>query len=271
MKPTSPEDSDLEKMSSEVSERYRAGAQDEPSARLDAAIRAAVRREVEQPRQRRHWQLPASIAAMLVIGISLVLIVRDNEPPLPSLDRLAADEAKLAKSAPPQLAMKAQSKASADSLREARPSRERSARPDRGPLARDEAATAREYAAQENAVSSASPSTVPAPGAPAVAGLATPVEGERRQTAESGDFPSSKKAEALSGAAPRSARSDEALRKQDAAAAPVQPEDWLRRIDDLLRTGEEAGAREQLLVFRKQFPHYPLPQRLQALLPPDQR
>jgi hypothetical protein len=38
----------------------------------------------------------------------------------------------------------------------------------------------------------------------------------------------------------------------------------------LLRDGKEADAREQLLGFRKQFPQYPLPERLQALLPPDQ-
>jgi len=87
MKPTLPEDRELEKMGSEVSERYRAGAQDEPPARLDATIQAAARREVEQPRQRRNWQMPASIAAMLVLGVSLVLVVRDKEPPLPSRRR----------------------------------------------------------------------------------------------------------------------------------------------------------------------------------------
>jgi len=66
MKPTLPEDRELETMGSEVSERYRAGAQDEPPARLDAAIQAAARREVTQPPLRRNWQMPASIAAMLV-------------------------------------------------------------------------------------------------------------------------------------------------------------------------------------------------------------
>ena len=269
MKPTSPEDRDLENMSSEVSEHYRAGARDEPPARVDAALLAAARREVEQARQRRHWQMPVSIAAMLVIGVSLVLMVRDDEPPLPTLDRPAADEAKLAKSAPPQLAMKAQPRASADSQPEARPSRERSARPDREPRARDEVATVRENAAQENAASGGS---VPAPAAPGVTAPAEPAEQERSKIAEPGDFSSSKKkAEALSGAAPRSRRSDDALRKQDAAAAPAQPQDWLQRIDDLLRNGKDADAREQLLGFRKQFPHYPLPQRLQALLPLDQR
>ncbi len=90
MKPTLPEDRELEEMSSEVSEHYRSGAQDEPSARLDAAVLAAARRKMEQPRQRRNWQMPAAIAAMLVLGVSLALIVRDNEPPLSSLERPAA-------------------------------------------------------------------------------------------------------------------------------------------------------------------------------------
>ena len=116
MKPTSPEDRDLEKMSAEVSERYRAGTDDEPSARLDAAVLAAARCEVAQQRQRRKWQMPASIAAMLVIGVSLVLLVRDNEPPLSSFDGPAAEEAKLAKPEPPQLAMKAQPRQRADYL-----------------------------------------------------------------------------------------------------------------------------------------------------------
>lgn len=263
MKPTSPEDRELGKMSSEISERYRAGAEDEPPARLDAAVLAAARREVEQPRQRRNWQMPASIAAMLVIGVSLVLLVRDNEPPLPSLDRPAADEAKLAKPAPPQLAMKAQPKARADSYREDRPSRERSARPDREPVARDEAA-----ATQENTASgTAAPPSAPA--APVVAGPAKSAEQEQSRIAESSDFSSSKKAKALADAATESRPSAQALRKD--ATAPAQPQEWLGKIDDLRRDGRQAEARRQLLGFRQQYPHYPLPERLQALLPPDQR
>jgi len=42
MKPTLPEDRELEDTAAQVSERYRAGAQDEPPAKLDAAIRAAA-------------------------------------------------------------------------------------------------------------------------------------------------------------------------------------------------------------------------------------
>jgi hypothetical protein len=264
MKPTSPEDRDLEKMSSEASERYRAGAEDEPPARLDAAVLAAARREVEQPRHRRNWQMPASIAAMLVIGVSLVLLVRENEPPLPSRDR-PAEEAKLAKPAPPQLAMKAQPKARADSHREGRPSRERSARPDRAPVARDEAA-----ATQQNTASGTVAPLASAPAAPVVAGPAKSAEQEQSRIAESSDFSSGNKAKEVAGAATESRPSAQTLRKED-AAAPPQPRDWLGKIDDLLRDGKEAEARRQLLGFRQQYPHYPLPERLQALLPPDQR
>jgi len=251
MKPTSPEEHELEKLSSEVSERYRAGPQDEPPAGLDAAVLAAARREAGQSRPRRNWQVPASIAAMLVIGVSLVLMVRENEPPRPSVERPAADEAKLAKPAPPQLAMKAKPKADVDSHREARPSRERSTRPDREPLALEGG-----VAAQDNAAPAVVAQPVPEPAAPGVAARAKPVEQEQARIAESSDLSTSKKAEAF--------------RKQD-GAAPVQPEDWIRSIDDLLRDGRQADAREKLLGFRRQFPHYPLPQRLQALLPPDQR
>lgn len=272
MKPTSPEDRELEKASSEVSERYRTAAQDEPPARVDAVVLAAARREVEQPRQRRNWQMPASIAAVLVLCVSLVLLVRDNEPPLPSLDGPAADEAKLAKSAPPQLAMKTQPKARAEFHREDRPSRERSARPGREPVApREEAAVKQESALQEkDNTAGASVQPAPAPAAPAIAGLAKPAEGESR-IAESSEVAPDKKAKAAADATAESRASAQTLRKKDGAALPVQPQDWLRRIDDLLQDGKEVEAREQLVDFRKQFPDYPLSQRLQALLPPDQR
>ena len=267
MKSTSPEDHDLEKITSEVSERYRAGAQDEPSPRLDAAVLAAARREVDQPRQRLNWQIPASIAAMLVLGVSLVLLVRDNEPLLPPLDRLAADEAKLAKPAPPQLAMKAQPRVTTDSHREDRPSRERIARPDREPRARDDA-----VATSENTASGApaAPASTPAPAAPVVAGRVESAEEEQPRIAESGDLSTSKKAKAVADAAAESRVSAQAMRKE-AAATPGQPQDWLGKIEDLLRDGKQTEARQQLLAFRQQYPHYSLPARLQSLLPPDQR
>jgi hypothetical protein len=261
MKPMSPEDRDPEKVSSEVSEKYRAGAADEPSSRLDAAVLDAAHREVQprRPRQR-HWQVPASIAAVLVIGVSLVLLVRNNEPMLPSLDRPAAKEAKLAKSAPPQLAMKGQPKAKADSLREDRPGRERSERPARETVARDEAPKQLESAATGTAT----------PSAAATAALSGSATQEKSPIAEPGADSLSKKAVAVGDVESKSRENAQAPGRQEAPSPNLQ-QDWLRKIDDLLREGKQAEARRQLLDFREQYPDYPLAERFQMLLPPAQR
>jgi hypothetical protein len=61
---------------------YQAGPREEPPARLDAAIRAAARREVgARPRpvsRLRAWRVPVSIAAMLVLSVSLVTLMREE-------------------------------------------------------------------------------------------------------------------------------------------------------------------------------------------------
>jgi hypothetical protein len=264
MKPTLPEERDLEKMSSEVSERYRAGRQEEPPQRLDAAIQAAARREVQPPRQQPGWRMPASIAAMLVIGVSLVLIVRDNEPALPSLQSPSADEAKLAKSAPPHLTMNSPPKAKADFRREDRPSRERSVRPDREPAARDEMASTQDKSAGAGAAGQ----PAAAPATPPVALPAKPVEQEQGRIAESSELLAQKKATTQADVASESRASAQALRKQE-IAAPTQRREWLEEIDRLLREGKDTEARRRLLEFHQQYPDYPLAQRLEALLPPD--
>ena len=70
----------------------------------------------------------------------------------------------------------------------------------------------------------------------------------------------------MSDAAAQSRRSDQALLKQKADNSIAQPEDWLRRIDDLLREGKKADARELVQVFQKAYPEFVLPQRFKALL-----
>ncbi|MEO8158701.1 MAG: hypothetical protein ABI648_12965 [Betaproteobacteria bacterium] len=258
MKPMSPEDHELEEASSAVSEFYRAVAQDEPAARLDAAIKAAARRDLAQPRHRHNWQRPASIAAMLVLGVSLVLVLRDNEPPLPSLERPTSEEAKLAKPAPAQLAMKAKPDSREQLRREDRPSRDRSARPDREPVARDELTAAR-----ENEIASGAA----ARSAPPAAGSVSPAEQQPSPIAEFAKLDAEKKSKAIADAdgAPRA--SAKGLRKQESGVA-AEPRTWLDEIDVLLRQGKEEAARRQLLEFRRQYPHYPLPDRFQALIAP---
>jgi hypothetical protein len=43
------------------------------------------------------------------------------------------------------------------------------------------------------------------------------------------------------------------------------PEEWLKRIEDLLRSGKIAQAREQLAEFRKRYQGYRLPETLREL------
>jgi hypothetical protein len=252
MKPTSPEEQELEKSSAEITEHYRAAVQDEPSARVDAAILEAARSEVKPPARRpRDWQIPASIAAIVIIGLAMALLVRENQAPPPSLD--TANEARLAKQAPPHMAMKTQPKASTDSVRE-RPSRERSPRPDRKLTPQQQPSLA---ARDSSAVSDNVAGTASAPAA-APAKSAEPAGNAAVESKIAGSMSDES-------AKPRS--SDQALLKQKADNAMPQPDDWLRRIDDLLREGKSADAREQVQAFHKAYPNFALPQRFQALLP----
>lgn len=270
MKPTPPDEQELEEMSAEVSEQYRASSQEEPSARLDAAVRMAARREVAQPaRPRRAWQVPASIAAVVVIGVSLLLVARENEPPLPSMERSAAPDAQLAKKTPAESAQKRPAR-QLDDLQRERPSRERSARPDRNAESVAEPASPPASAETNAAVAlqrrEAEPGTAsgsvgaPAPTAPAAA--AAP-KAKQALTLDARESSEQKVEESRAPDAPqRAARAD---------APAAQAEAWLRRIDALIARGEEVQARAQLQAFRKQYPGYPLSARQQALLPEAQR
>jgi hypothetical protein len=258
MKPTSPEDRELEDAGAHVSERYRAAAGDEPPAALDAAIKAAARRDLERPRRRTSWQRPVSIAAMLVLGVSLVLVVRDNEPPLPSQERPAGEEAKLARPESPQLAMKAHPDSRAPLQREDRPSRDRSERPGREPARQAELVPGLE----NRSAPAASVQSVPA--APAAAGSVQPAP----IVAESAESIADKKAKVGVDVAREFETDTRSLRKEEGAIR-VEPNAWLGRIEGLLREGKEVEARRQLIEFRRQYPQYPLADRLQVLLPPQ--
>lgn len=78
---------------SRLSAIYRAAAQDEPPPALDDAIRAAARRAVgARPRPAgfgfgHSWRVPLSIAAVLVLSVSLVTLLREEAPELVELPR----------------------------------------------------------------------------------------------------------------------------------------------------------------------------------------
>ena len=253
MKPMSPEERELEELRSGLSGHYRAGSIEEPPAHLDAAIVAAARREVGRSRFARNWHLPASIAAVLVIGVSLALMTSEIEDPLPPVDTSARIAMGDSRQAAPVLEMKQESAPPAlrsGVERESRQSRERSARSDRDADTRQNSA-----AGQADSATAAPPVVAPAP-APALRQLepATPSESVAEQKSAAADSAHGQRATAaLRKAAPSS------------EAAAGAPEEWLKTIEDLLRNGKTAQAREQLAEFRKRYADYRIPETLREL------
>lgn len=254
MKPMSPEERELEELSTGLSGHYRAASPEEPPAHLDAAILAAARREIAHTRFGRNWHLPASIAAVLVIGVSLALMTSEIGDPLPPADTSARVAANEAREAAPALAMKRESLARpalrSGIERETRPSRERSARGDREADARQKAAGRAD-----------SPVGVASVAAPAAAPAL-----QQSEAAVPPKPPAEQKGALADSLQEKPAAT--ALRKEAAPSSIAQvdaPEAWLKRIADLLRNGKTLQAREQLAQFRKRYPDYRLPESLGEL------
>jgi hypothetical protein len=85
---------------------YRASEQEVPPSALDAAILAAARREVgARPRRigysfTHSWRLPLSIAAVLVLSVSLVTLMREEAPELFAPPRVDTPVVQSARNAP---------------------------------------------------------------------------------------------------------------------------------------------------------------------------
>jgi len=71
-----------------VLEHYRALGRDEPPSELDARILDAARRAATSRSSRRRWALPASIAAVIVLSVSVALQVQRERSDV--ADQLAA-------------------------------------------------------------------------------------------------------------------------------------------------------------------------------------
>ena len=270
MKPMSPEDREIEQEAAEVSARYREAANDEPSARLDAAILQAARAEAARGSGRRQWRVPAAIAAVLVIGVSLSFMTREVIGPLPPAGEPRSAE--LSQPAAPSLAMKpeaaphAKGKLDLDS----RPSRERSARADRESEARQ---------AQESAVSEPAPPQVVAnqmadgapaapPPAPVAQARAPEAVADAAKSEPSADAPARDQLAEKKAEPAEEARRLGALRKENVAGfAALSPEQWVKQIEALRTEGREGEARTQLAAFRKRHPDYRLPEALRPLDP----
>ena len=218
----------------QLSRLYRSSERAEPPPALDAAILAAARAAVAPvPRRRpgwRAWMLPMSLAATLVLTVSLTLVVQQEqeragpEAPPPSAAPSKPAEAEVAAPAARQekaaaaIEKKAAMPPSGLKQEQARPQAETMARP---------------AAAEAPAVGGPPPMAAP----PATPPAADALESRAKAVAP--------------------------LRKEAARAAVVRPpEQWLEEIRQLKNQGKEKEAAESLAAFRQAYPDYRLPEDL---------
>jgi hypothetical protein len=268
---------------------YRDAAREVPPAHLDAAILAAARREAgSRPRALsalRRWRVPISLAAVVVLSVSVVTLVEEEgrdspaglrSTPAPPVARPAEPQAR---PAAPEPKTRKQTAVSA---------------PEELSLRRDEAASVAEVeprrraAERQQAPSSTAPAADPDAGAappPAVAGGVfsyQPRESPARPEADAAQRPAPSAGIRGSAAdtAPRAAASqpkpladNRRMQAEQAFAvkrAPVwqgleqePPQKWLERLAELKRQGRTGEANELLAELKRRFPDYPLPSGLE--------
>jgi hypothetical protein len=263
---------------------YSETAREGPPAHLDAAILAAARREVgARPRPLAsalsRWRVPVSIAALVILSVSLVTLVREEGgdefvkvapsappapmpagvAPAPAPQPLQADAAKPSPPAPEARPEPAHPAPHEDRRAEAGGelgTMADRARPDSVPAAASGVGTAAAPRVEEHAA--ALPQAAPARD-----------DGAMRAPAAAAQ----RSAKAVAAGAPAAeAESARTLARSVPPAAPGQrkeppwqeyekepPQKWLDRIAELRRQGETALAGEMLAEFKRRFPEHPLP------------
>ena len=281
---------------------YREMARDEPPPHVDAAILAAARREVgARPRPLasalRKWRVPVSIAALVVLSVSLVTLVQEEGG-----DELLNVAPGTAPAAKPAADLPSPASARLDSSRTSVPTPAATSAPAR-PMPRDDRpadvqgdlATMKDHARRRSVSEEASgsgaavvaepaakpapqpflasprveePAAVTSPPAPAVEdGLTRTPDGAPQRGARS----------AAAGAPAAKAESARDLARTAPLPAPGRdktpawqgyekepPQKWLERIAEFQRLGEAGAARDMLEEFKRRFPDHPLPPDLGA-------
>jgi hypothetical protein len=258
-----------------VSAGYRALGDESPPQALDAAILAASRRAVGAGPRRpgsamRRWALPVSIAAVVVLTMSLVVRIQLERPdlespwPAPAAPPALEDKAvaRDAKEEADALAKRSdrpepRSRAKASAAQPAAGERERQSMP--APAAEKPAAPARRFVPEPPAARAPAPAESVAP---SQLGAAAPTAGPSVAQARA-DRASSEDAQAAGRAEPRAALEERAETfKQEAGKKDESPREWLERIARLRREGRTKEADESLEDFRKRYPDYEIPKEL---------
>jgi len=224
---------------SNVSQAYRGLGSDEPPRALDEAILAAARRPA-RPWARR-WGLPVSIAAVVVLSLTVTLRIADEQPglELPEPRREAPAKpapAAQAPAAPPVVAESAKQE----------PPRARTA--------------PRSAAPAPAAAPKAFPGPAAAPEAAKPAASAETAARElRRERAADAAVAGAAASRAEEGAA-RDATASRSAAPALAKLAQETPEQELERIARLRAEGRHEDADKALAEFRKRFPDYRIPE-----------
>ncbi|MBX3666371.1 MAG: hypothetical protein KF834_11855 [Burkholderiales bacterium] len=248
---------------------YRAGAEAGPPAQLDDAIRAAARRAVKAgPRGGglRRWQLPLSLAAVLVLSVSVVTLMREQGADRPEALLLPPAEVQPRAAEEPQAVEKSQADPAPPSAPEAEVRRrglDKSAPPGHpaAPAEPPPAAVSGQKRAAPPAESRTGPAETDA--APAFAEDAAGIRPERqvpRPLLRSAPAPLADLPAGRSAAPARSAilaAPDPAALWRDLVEAPA--EQWIERIVELRRAGKIADADALAAEFARRFPGQRLP------------
>ncbi len=268
-------DPDLERVYSQTS-------REEPRSELDQTIRAAARREVQaRPHavgaRLRQWTLPVSLAAVIVLSVSIVTLMREegagrleedlsSVPARPDADAGAPSRAaKAAGSAeapavtrtPVPLAAPPSAKDTTadDRLGVPAAGRVRPAEPFTGEVRQKAAQSAKESKLEESPATPEASATAPAPRPARV--LSAPASSLRRAPTETEGGASGKRELAKSKRLLTENQLSELLKELEQAP----PEKWLEEIAALHREGDSQAADELLARFRGRFPDYPVPER----------
>jgi len=253
---------------------YRELPGDEPTPEVDERIRAAARRAVgAKPqslgaRQRSwaaRWRVPLSLAASVVVVVTLTLMVQEEEhrvfdvaparPPAPSAPAVVETPA-------PSPAAEAVRRMDAEQSRAAKPAASTgtapvSAQPQQAPAAdavapplpQLEKLETRQQRLEEPKAAGIPPPPMAAP-APAAKGLVS------QPSAASPAAPSGA-SDSLSRERAVGERPARAMR--NAPQVPRSPEEWIEEIRRLKVQGRDADAAAELAEFRRRHPEYPLP------------
>jgi outer membrane biosynthesis protein TonB len=216
-----------------VSNRYRELGAEEPPRALDEAILAASRRPARSWTQR--WALPLSLAAVVVLSVTVTLRIQQEQPALESPAEVRAPVSK-------EAAQKQEKEKADKPLPRKEPAPFQPAPQMRAPAVAEPPAKVRDEVQAGTAAKAAA--VAPAPAAAPASPAAVPASRAARE-AESG----------AAGALAPQAAPEQALSKR----AAETPERELERIAQLRRDGRHEEADKALAEFRKRHPDYRIP------------